>query len=187
MSSDARAYQRHNPRRYTTTLAYRARDQLPWDPDAIPTGSAFMLDTTVYIDAQKAKLPQTLAARIATAEILHSSVALGELAASLGLLDPTHPGTPRVTHVLLETLARADPKRTRSPSTEAWLEASLLAGILARTQGFPKSDRRNLLNDALIFLSAAETGAVLLTRNLKDMDLLLQLRPDVQVLLYDQA
>jgi predicted nucleic acid-binding protein len=146
-----------------------------------------MLDTTVYIDAQKAKLPQELAARLATAEIVHSAVALGEIAANLGLLDPAHTGTPGVSQVMRETLARAAPERTISPSTEAWLEASVLAGILARTQRFPKEDRRKLLNDALIFLSAHEAGAVLVSRNLKDMDLLLRLRPDVPVLLYDQA
>jgi hypothetical protein len=43
-----------------------------------------------------------------------------------------------------------------------------------------------LLNDALIFLSADEADAVLVSRNVKDMDLLLQLRPNVRVLLYDQ-
>jgi predicted nucleic acid-binding protein len=187
LSSDARAYERHDPGRYTSTLAYRARDQLPWDLDAIPAGSVLMLDTTVYIDAQKARLPQKLAARIATAEIIHSAVALGEIAANLGLLNPAHPGAPGASQVMLETLARADPERTMSPSTEAWLEASVLAGILARTQGLPKEDRRKLLNDALIFLSAQQAGAVLLSRNVKDMDLLLQLRSGVQVLFYEQA
>lgn len=145
-----------------------------------------MLDTTVYVDAQKAKLPRDLAARIATAEILHSAVALGEIAASLGLLDPAHPGTAGVTRVLLETLGKADPARTAPPSTEAWLEASMMSGILARTQYLPKESRRKLLNDALVFLTAGEAGAVLVSRNARDTDLLLQLRPAVSVLLYDQ-
>jgi hypothetical protein len=67
-----------------------------------------MLDTTVYIDAQMAKLPQALSARIATAEIVHSAVALGEIAVSLVLLDPAHVGTPVLCKVLDETLAQAD-------------------------------------------------------------------------------
>jgi predicted nucleic acid-binding protein len=144
-----------------------------------------MLDTTVYIDAQKGKLADALSARIAVAEIVHSAVALGEIAAALGLLDPAHPGTPHVAKVLRETLATADPQRTTAPSTQAWLEASVLTGILARTQGLRKDNRRKLLNDALIFLSAAEVDAVLVSRNVKDMDLLLQLRPGVRVLLYE--
>jgi hypothetical protein len=36
-------------------------------------------------------------------------------------------------------------------------------------------------------LSAHEAGAVLVSRNVRDMDLLMQLRPGVQVLLYDQG
>lgn len=146
-----------------------------------------MLDTTVYIDAQTLKLPVDLAARIAGAEILHSAVALGEMAANLGLLDPAHSGTAGVSKALMETLRRAEEARTVSPSTGAWLEASVMCGILARTQHLPKEARRKLLNDALVFLSAGEAGAVLVSRNAKDMDLLLQLRPDVGVLLYDQA
>ncbi len=154
--------------------------------DAIASDAILMLDTTVYIDAQMAKLPQALSARIATAEIVHSAVALGEIAVNLVLLYPAHVGTTVLRKVLGETLAQADPKRTVSPSTEAWLEASVLTGILARTQNFQKGDRRKLLNDALIFLSADEADAVLVSRNVKDMDLLLQLRPNVRVLLYDQ-
>jgi predicted nucleic acid-binding protein len=146
-----------------------------------------MLDATVYIDAQKSKLPAALAARIANQETLHSSVALGEIAASIGLLDPAHPGTPAVVSVLRETLEKADPDRTVAPSAAAWLEASVLAGVLARTQHPGKEARRKLLNDALVFLSADEAGAVLVSRNAKDVDLLLQVRPDVRVLLYDQT
>jgi len=168
-------------------LAYRARDDLPFSLHAIPADATLMLDTTVYIDAQAARLPTDFAARVATAEVIHSAVALGEIAANLGLLDPAHKGTPAVARVLRETLARTDPGRTASPSTEAWLEASLLAGVLARTQGLLKDDRRKLLNDALIFLGAHEAGAVLISRNIKDMDLLQQLRPDVKLCLYDRA
>jgi predicted nucleic acid-binding protein len=167
-------------------LAYRSRDQLPFDLDHVPANAGLMFDATVYIDAQQTTLPTDLAARIANSEILHSAVALGEVAASLGMLDPGHPGTARVTHVLLETIERIEPSRIAAPSNEAWLEASLLAGLLARTQGLGKEQRRKLLNDALVFLSAAESGAVLVSRNVKDVDLLLQFRPDVGVLLYDR-
>jgi predicted nucleic acid-binding protein len=187
LSSEPRPFERHDPGRYLGTLAYRERSELPWNANAVPVEALLMLDTTVYIDAQKGKLPQELAARIATAEILHSAVALGEIAANLGLLDPNHVGTAKVSQVMQETLAHADTNRTVAPSSDAWLEASVLAGILARTQGLPKEARRKLLNDALIFLSAHEVGAVLVSRNVKDMDLLLQLRPEGQVLLYDQT
>jgi predicted nucleic acid-binding protein len=187
LSSKSRPFEQHDPARYTATLAYRTRDQLPYEITAAPADAVLMLDTTVYIDAQKAKLPTDLAARIAGAEILHSAVALGEIAASLGLLDPAHLNTAGVSAVLREMLEKADAARTVAPSTEAWLEASVICGILARTQHLQKEGRRKLLNDALVFLSAGEAGAVLVSRNSRDMDLLLQFRPEVKVLLYDQA
>ena len=60
-----------------------------------------------------------------------------------------------------------------------------MAGILARTQAIPRQDRRKFLNDALLFLQAADTGSVMIGRNSRDFDLLLQLKPQVHVLLYD--
>lgn len=47
--------------------------------------------------------------------------------------------------------------------------------------------RRQLLNDALVFLTARESGAILISANVSDMDLLLRFRPDVNVLLYRQT
>ena len=88
--------------------------------------------------------------------------------------------------MLLETLRRVDDTRTVAPSTSAWLEASVMAGVLARTQHLGKEARRKLLNDALLFLTAGESNSVLISRNAKDMDLLLQMQPGVQVCLYDR-
>ena len=61
----------------------------------------------------------------------------------------------------------------------------MMAGVLARTQHYSKDGRRKLLNDALLLLSADEAGAVLVSRNIRDMDLLLQLKPDARVVLYE--
>ena len=186
MSSEARGYRRHHPEAWTRTLAYRDRSELPYDGSVHPATAALMLDTTVYIDAQRAGLPPDLATRIATAPLIHSAVALGELAANLGLLDPAHPGTPSVRAVIEETLARVEPERIVAPSPSAWLEASLVSGVLARIQGLAGADRRKLLNDALIFISAAEAGAVLVSRSRTDFDLLLRFQPDTSVWFYDR-
>jgi predicted nucleic acid-binding protein len=187
LNSDPPPFERHDPAAYGTTLAYRSRDQLPRDLAAIPPDVPLMLDTTVYIDAQKAKLPRDLAVGLVGAEIIHSAVALGEIAAGIGLRDPGHPGTPKVSRALREILRKVDPARIVAPSADAWLEASLMAGILARTQNLSKDSRRKLLNDALILLTAAEAHAVLVSRNVKDVDLLLRLRPDAPVHVYDQT
>ncbi len=186
MNSRPPPFERHDPAAYRSTLAYRLPDELPRDLSAVGVDAPLMLDTTVYIDAQKAKLPTDLAVRLAGADIRHSAVALGEIAAAIGLLNPGHPGTPAVSQVLRDTLRKADPTRIIAPSPETWLEASLMAGILAHTQHLSKDSRRKLLNDALVFLTAGEAQAVLVSRNGKDLDLLLRLRPDVSVLVYDQ-
>ena len=62
-----------------------------------------------------------------------------------------------------------------------------MAGILARTQTIPKQDRRRFLNDALLFLQAVDTGSIMISRNSRDLDLLLQLKPRARVLLYDKS
>jgi hypothetical protein len=62
-----------------------------------------------------------------------------------------------------------------------------MAGILARTQTIPKQDRRRFLNDTLLFLQAADAGAIMISRNSRDLDLLLQMKPQVGVLLYDKS
>jgi hypothetical protein len=62
-----------------------------------------------------------------------------------------------------------------------------MAGILVRTQAIPKQDRRKFLNDTLLFLQAADAGAVMISRNCRDFDLLLQMKPQVAVLLYNRG
>ena len=119
---------------------------------------------------------------IATQPIHHGAPALSELAATIGYLDPLDSRTVANLKPVIETLERVPPQMILMPSEWAWIEASILSGILARTQGIPKADRRRLLNDALLFLMAAETDATLISRNLRDFDLLLQMKPGVRML-----
>jgi predicted nucleic acid-binding protein len=71
-----------------------------------------------------------------------------------------------------------------NPDQRVWRDAGILAGLLARLQQYGKAEQRKSLNDALIFLSAAKAGLTVLTRNLSDFDLLLQLAPYGKVLFY---
>lgn len=175
---------RHDPARWTRTLQRRDRSALPFDPTAVPPDVPIMLDTTAYIDSRR--LPPPIAAVVARNTVFHSATSLAELAASIGQLDPADPRTPSTRRPIDEIMEHVEPTRVVAPSADAWVEASVLTGILARTQGLPKQDRRKLLNDALILLTAAEAGATLISRNISDLDLLLQLKPDVPVLLYDR-
>lgn len=61
----------------------------------------------------------------------------------------------------------------------------MLAGLLARLQSYGKNEQRKVLNDALIFLTAAKNGCFVLTRNLAEFDLLMQLDTRGHAIFYD--
>jgi predicted nucleic acid-binding protein len=175
---------RCRPSERTRSLAYRSHSNLPFDAGAVPQAAALLLDTTVYIDQLKGDLPAPIINLIATRPLHHGAPALSELAAAIGYLDPLDSRTAANLLPIVETLERIPPQMILVPSDQAWIEASIFSGILARPQGIAKADRRRLLNDALLFLTAAEANAILVSRNSKDLDLLLQLTPGVGVLLY---
>jgi predicted nucleic acid-binding protein len=75
--------------------------------------------------------------------------------------------------------------RILNPDREIWREAGILAGLLARLQGYGKTVQRKALNDALIFLTAAKHGCTVLTRNLSDFYLLQQLDARGSALFHD--
>lgn len=163
----------------------RSAGALPFDADAVLRGRRIVLDTTVYIDELQGRLPESIQDLLSRCIILHCAVARAELALSLGHLDPADPRTPRRRAVLGAMLDRMRPERRIAPSERAWTEAAVLAGILARTQGLDRSERRAILNDCLMLMAAREAGAVLVSRNIADLDRLTLLRPDARVLLYN--
>ena len=164
----------------------RARD-LPFDQAAVRRGQPVILDTTVYIDQLQGRLPPELEGVLGRALILHASVARAEIAISIGLLDPADPRSDSRRTVLVALLDRMRLDRRVTPSDKAWTEAAVLAGILARTLKLDARERRSLLNDALLLMTARENGATLLSRNIADMDRLTALRPDAKVLLYERS
>ena len=176
---------RHDPDGFSRSLPRRPRTALPYDPAALPAGMAVMLDTSVYIERLRGRLPEPIIACIDARPVLHSAVACAELAISAGLLDPAHPATAGNRGAiarLLGTIASVD---IVAPEMAAWIEAGMIAGILARTQhGAGDGVRRRLLNDALMFLDARARGAALVSMDRTDMDLLLRFRPDATVLLF---
>jgi hypothetical protein len=88
-----------------------------------------------------------------------------------------------------------------SPSAATWTEAAIVAGIPARTQGLAtdkgqlseaqiccqRGRRRELLLDALLYFTAIEHDFLLVSGNVRDLDILLQVRPSPNVLLYRPA
>jgi predicted nucleic acid-binding protein len=184
-SSDVRrTLRRLKPSEHQVSLQYRQRSELPFLAEAslIPK---LLLDTTVYIDELQGKLPRDVELAIRTTSLWHSTVTECELSALAGLLNPDHPGTTRAIDQVLASLEQLPSHRIVNPDREVWRDAGILAGLLARVQQYGKAEQRKILNDALIFLSAAKAGLTVLTRNISDFDLLMQLAPYGKVLFYD--
>jgi hypothetical protein len=178
---------RNDPGRWPRPLTHRPKADLPFDPLQVPAGVSLLFDATVYIDQLKGQLPTSIVNLMVSRTILHGAPALAELAVTIGVLDPADGRTQATLIPIVEMLMRINPSRIITPSYQVWLEAAVMAGILARTQAIPKQDRRRFLNDTLLFLQAAEAGAVMVSRNSRDIDLLLQLKPQAGVLLYDRS
>ncbi len=188
MKSDAQSIiARNDPGRWPRPLTHRSKADLPFDPLQVPAGLSLLFDATVYIDQLKGQLPASIVKLMASRTILHGAPALAEIAVTIGALDPADRRTQATLIPIVEMLTRINPSRIIAPSYEVWLEAAIIVGILTRTQGIPKQDRRKFLNDALLFLQAADTGAVMVSRNSRDLDLLLQLKPRARVLLYEKS
>ncbi len=190
MSSRSRVEQslrRLKPDKHLTRLRPRERSSLEFI-EAIEEGSLkLLLDTSVYIDELQGKLLPRVNVKLERSQLWHSAVSESELAAILGLLNPDHKDTPSIIKFVSILLDGRQEHRILIPDQEVWREAGILSGELARLQGYGKSDRRRALNDALIFLSAAKQGCSVLTRNVADFDLLMQLAPFGKAIFYEVA
>ena len=192
----------HDPARCASTLQYRNDAVLPFDVGAAPL-LPLLLDTTTYLDRSAGRLPRPVLELVSARrqQVYTGATTCAELAISTGLLDPADVRTPTVVASIRGQLDQVSLERIVGPGPATWTEAAVLAGILARTQGLavPKrqltSDqeccqrgrRRELLLDALLYLTAVEHGMLLVSGNVRHMDLLLQVKPSDNVLLYRPA
>jgi hypothetical protein len=155
------------------------------EPGAVAADAVLLLDTTVYIDGMKqAGLPDAIQAMLAIHMIRHSGLCVGGLAFGFGRLDPSHHDTPRNRSAIEAVLERLAPGEFVDLSPSGWARAGVLAGSLARLQGFAQDRRRTLLLDAVLFVTAQEQGLTLVSGNLSDMDLLLRVGGPANVVLY---
>jgi hypothetical protein len=76
------------------------------------------------------------------------------------------------------------PHRIFAPDIEVLGRAALLSGILSRLQGYKKDGKLRALQDCVLFLQAQKLGLIVLTANVGDYDILLQLIPTGRVLFY---
>jgi predicted nucleic acid-binding protein len=179
-----RSIRRYKPERHTRPLQRRADSDLDFLETIRVKPAKLLYDTTVYIDVLRDQFPVTGQLMLRAVEAWHSPVTEAELAAAVGLLDPSHPQTQRLVNEIAGVIDQRPAQRTIGPDVTVWREAGILSGILARLQGFDKSQRRRLMNDALLFVTARRHGCTLLSRNVSDFDLMQQLEPAGRVLFY---
>jgi predicted nucleic acid-binding protein len=185
LSSDFQAtLRRIKPDQHRAQLKPRAESELEFLGTRNPRPAKLLYDTTVYIDILQDRFPPTSDLLLRAAEAWHSPVTEAELAATCGLLDPTHSQTREIIEQVAAVIERRAVYRTIAPDAQIWREAGILSGILARIQGYGKDQRRRVLNDALLFATARKYGCSVLTRNVVHFDFLEQLDPSGRVLFY---
>lgn len=185
MSSELwRSLQRYKPAKHTRPLQRRADSELPFLETLSVKPAKLLYDTTVYIDILRDQFPTTGGAMLRAVEAWHSPVTEAELISAAGLLEPGDSRTRLAIEKIAAVIDQRPAQRTIVPDVIVWREASILSGILARLQGLDKAQRRRLMNDALLFVTARRHGCTLLTRNVSDFDLMRQLEPAGRVLFY---
>lgn len=166
------------------TLARRADHELPFASEEDLAGQPLLLDTCVYIDQMKGKTPPVVERLVETRHVNHSTVAVQELMHTLGVLDPNDPRTPAAVAAIRAQIEAMPDHRLFVPDAEVLGRAALLAGILSRLQGYARDARLKALQDCTLFLQAHKLGFTVLTANLAEFDLLLQLVPAGRALFY---
>jgi predicted nucleic acid-binding protein len=147
--------------------------------DFTPSGRALlMLDTNVYIGAARGTLPALVQGLVERALLFHCSVCVAELATGVANADPSLPSWSELRDHYVELFDSIPRARLLNPDAEVWSDAGVVAGVLARTQGFQTHQRKECLNDALIYLTATKAGVPVLTADRKQFDLIQQLAPE---------
>jgi predicted nucleic acid-binding protein len=178
----AASVRRLKPQRAGAQLSRRGDANLPFVEAPVLAGPELLLDTCVYLDVLQAKVPPEVEALLTIRTLNHSDVALAELTHRFGRLDPKHSGTRNALREIGGAIDDIPGHRLTAPSTRAYGEAGMLAGMVARLTGGTHDVA--LLNDALLFLQARESGRALLTANVSDFDYFDQLLPGSGLLLY---
>jgi len=145
--------------------------------------TALVPDTCAYVHAAGGNLPPPAKALLGAAIQYHAATALGEIAAGIGNMPPTRRDYAAVREHYSNLMAAIPAGRILMPNERDWLEAGLLAGAAARCQNFQPHQRKELLNDALIYVCATKAGLPVLTND-DHFDLLQQVRPQGAVIFY---
>lgn len=150
-----------------------------------PIGAPLLLDTTVYLHVLRGKTTPLVDALLRTRALYHSATAVAELTFRFGARRAAS-ARERAARAQLEGAVEEIPThRLIWPTPEIWAEAGILAGMRARAGDLPASQQG--LNDALILLQARRVGAMALTANVDDFDILSQIAGGAGVVYYREA
>lgn len=166
------------PEKRQTRLITRSDTDLICASDIAGKGrQVFVPDTNIYILDAAGMLPQAAETLLNQGLMFHCSICLAEISVGVGKYAPKASDWQRMADHYAGLFASIPASRLLAPDAETSADAGMLAGILARTQGFQKRHSRELLNDAMIYLCAANKGLPVLTDNKADFDLLQQSAP----------
>jgi len=181
----AMRWSRFDPRR---TLARRGDEELPFATaeDALE-GPGLLLDTCVYIDQSQNRTPLFIDDAIRARGAFNSTIAIQEMMHAVGRLDPSDPRSATARSAIGNVINSMPEHRVLVPDAELLGRAALFSGILHRLQGHGREDNFRLLHDCVLFLQAQKLGLTLLTANVADFDIMLQLAPAGRVLFYRRS
>lgn len=166
------------------TLKRRTGTDLPYADTAELAGQPLLLDTCVYIDQMQGKAPQLVEQLVEARQVHHSTIAIQELLHTVGVLDPDDRRTKGVIKVIQRQIEAMPDHRVCVPDADVLGRAAILAGILARLQGYSGDARLRVLHDCVLFLQAQKLGFTVLTANVADFDYMLQMIPAGRVMFY---
>jgi len=165
-------------------LARRTDKELPFVHEERIAGQALLLDTCAYIDQLRNRTPDLVDRLIATRQVNHSSVAIQELMHTVGVLDPDDRRTPGAVAEIRGLIRSMPQHRVFAPDPDVLGRAALLSGMVCRLQGYAAGHKLRALHDCVLLLHAHKLGLALLTANVADFDILLQLLPSARILFY---
>lgn len=180
----ARRWARFDPNR---TLARRPDTELPFASEDEIAGAALLLDTCVYIDRMQGRAPELVRRLVGARQVNHSTVALQELMHTVGVLHPDDPRTAAAVGAIERQIKAMPDHRMFDPDTDVLGRGALLGGMMCRLQGYRADARLRAQQDCVLFLQALKLGLTVLTANVCDFDILLQLVPAGRVLFYRKA
>ena len=163
------------PERRTKQLSPRASGAFVFAGDLPPGRIALLLDTNVYIHNAAGSLPPPAAALLDLSLQFHCSVCLSEIGIGLGGYSPLASGYAATRNHYRALINQIPDHRLLVPDEQIWLESGIVAGMLWRIQGYKPQQRKDCLNDALIYLTATKHGLPVLTENKIDFDLIQQI------------